>query len=85
MEKFLSLTKQMVELIRDKPVTETDLGMAALFVLDALANAYAGRSTDPAIRVLRWYANQGNDAGRQALVIGALTHILETDDLHKAS
>lgn len=28
---------------------------------------------------------QGSDAGRQALAMGALTHILETDDLHKAS
>jgi 2-methylcitrate dehydratase PrpD len=25
------------------------------------------------------------DAGRQALIAGSLTHILETDDLHRAS
>ena len=84
-EELLSLTTRLVRLIRDKPVTDSDLGTAALFVLDALANAYAGRGTDPAQRVLRWYAAQGDDAGRQALALGALTHILETDDLHKAS
>jgi len=81
----LSLTTGLVKLIRDKAITESDLDSAALFVLDALANAYASRSSDPARRVLRWYASQGDDAGRQALAIGALTHILETDDLHKAS
>jgi len=81
----LSLTKQLVKLIRDKPVSDSDLCAAVLYVLDALANAYASRATDPAKRMLRWYAAQGLDAGRQALAIGALTHILETDDLHKAS
>lgn len=81
----MSLTAQLVQLVQQKPVTRTDLDKTAFFVLDAIANAYAGRNTDQASRALRWYHGQGNDAGRQALTIGMLTHILETDDLHKAS
>jgi 2-methylcitrate dehydratase PrpD len=81
----LTLSTQLVRLIRNKPVTDADLGKATLFVLDALANAYAGRVTDSAQKIMRWYAGQGGDAGRQALTIGALTHMLETDDLHRAS
>jgi len=81
----MSLTKQLVQLIHAKPVTTSDLEAANLFVLDALCNAYAGRRTPQAGKFLHWYSNQGHDAGRQAFTIGALTHILETDDLHKAS
>ena len=81
----MTLTAKLVRLIRNKPVEDADLGKAALFVLDALANAYASRATGPAQKILHWYAAQGDDAGRQALAIGALTHILETDDLHRAS
>jgi 2-methylcitrate dehydratase PrpD len=81
----MSLTEQLVQLIRSKPVTKADLEAASLFVLDALCNAYAGRCTPQASKFLLWYASQGKDAGRQAFTIGALTHILETDDLHKAS
>lgn len=83
----MSLTQQLVHLIRSKPVTKADLEAASLFVLDAIANAYAGRRTGQASRFLHWYSGlgQGQDAGRQAFTIGALTHILETDDLHKAS
>jgi len=81
----LSLTSQLTQLIRGKSITASDRNKAALFVLDAVANAYAGRRTDPAARVLRWYRTQGGDSGRQALAVGVLTHILETDDLHKAS
>ncbi len=81
----MSLTKQLVLLIRSKPVTTADLEAASLFVLDALCNAYAGRQTEPADKFLRWFSSQGQEAGRQAFTIGALTHILETDDLHKAS
>jgi 2-methylcitrate dehydratase PrpD len=45
----------------------------------------AGRNSEPGKKMLAWGANQGGDAGRQALVAGSLTHILETDDLHRAS
>ena len=81
----MSITTQLIPLVRQKPISQLDLSLAALFVLDAVANAYAGRQSEPALRMLRWFRAQGDDAGRQALAMGAFTHILETDDLHKAS
>lgn len=89
-----SLTAQLATLIDQKPVTQEDLQQTALFVLDAVANAVAGQNS-PAGKILRtwWRDNQvgpvGNampaDVGKQAFLMGALTHILETDDLHRAS
>jgi len=53
--------------------------------LDALANSVGGRNSDAGTRFLRWSSEQGQDAGRDALLAGALCHILETDDLHRTS
>jgi len=56
-----------------------------MFTLDAVATAYAGGATS-AGRVLRqWAGSTDLDSKRQALLMGALTHITETDDLHRAS
>lgn len=86
-----SLTAQLATLIEQKPISENDLRQAAFFVLDAVANAVAGQNS-PAGKILRtwWQENlTGNalnaDVGKQAFLMGALTHILETDDLHRAS
>lgn len=88
----MSLTGQLYDLIAAKPVSRRDLDAAALFTLDALANAMAGRRTPQGEILLRWGeahgAHGGNaphDPGRRALLLGALTHILEVDDLHRAS
>ena len=82
----LTLTEQLTGLIAAKPVASTDLEQAALLVLDALANALAGRVTEPGM-ILQTWAGQihATDAERNAFLLGALTHILETDDLHRAS
>ena len=37
----MSLTKDLIELIRSKPIDDRDLAAAALSTLDALATAYA--------------------------------------------
>ena len=79
-----SLTQQLTALIAAKPVRSTDLEHAALMTLDAMANALAGRATEPGAILLRW-AGETVDVERQAFLFGALTHILETDDLHRAS
>lgn len=80
-----TLTERLCQLIENKPVAREDLEQAALFVLDALANMLGGRNSGPG-RILLDYARQlGRDAGREALVMGGLIHILETDDLHRAS
>jgi 2-methylcitrate dehydratase PrpD len=81
----MTITQQLITLIRNKAVSESDLQRAAFFTLDAIANTLAGRNSEPGKKLLTWAASQGGDAGRQALVAGSLTHILETDDLHRAS
>ena len=80
-----SLTAQLVQLIEAKPVGESDLEKASSYVLDALANTLAGQSTEPGRIVRAWAAGTSRDAGRAAFRLGALTHVLEADDLHRES
>lgn len=80
-----SLTQQLIEQINAKPISAEDLAQAALFTLDAMANAIAGRRSAPGVILSRWQQNSAQDAGRRAFLLGALTHILEVDDLHRAS
>ncbi len=81
----MTLSQQLISLIRAKEVSDSNMHRAAIVTLDAIANAMAGRNTDPGRKLLEWGRQQGRDAGRQAFVIGGLTHILETDDLHRSS
>lgn len=81
----VSLTEGLIELIRNKPVSQADLDAMALFTLDGIANMLAGRRTVPGEKLLAFLKGREGDAGRRALVMGGLTHILEVDDLHKAS
>lgn len=80
-----SLTEGLVRLIREKPVGRDDLEKTALFTLDAVANAVAGRNTVPGAKLLAWGEGREGDAGRRAFVMGGLTHILEADDVHRAA
>ncbi|MCC6920473.1 MAG: MmgE/PrpD family protein [Alphaproteobacteria bacterium] len=78
-----ALARRLARLIQAKPITEADYEAAALFTLDAVANAVAGVNSEPGGKLLAAQA-AGTPIGR-AFVIGALTHIHETDDLHRAS
>lgn len=78
-----AIARQLARLIAAKPVSYDDLEAAALLTLDALANAVAGVNSAPGAILLRAHA-AGTPFGR-AFLIGALTHIHETDDLHRAS
>lgn len=80
-----SLTRDLDALLRAKPITAADRQAAALFVLDALANALAGRTTEAGTILTDWAGAEPRDTGGRAFVFGALTHILEVDDLHRAS
>ena len=85
-----SLTQRLVRLIRSKPVGPGDLEAAALFTLDAVANILAGRNSAPGRALLAWSAektrsNAEPDPEHLAFLMGALCHILETDDLHRGS
>lgn len=83
----MSLTRDLVRHVRARDIGRHDLEAAALFTLDAVANALAGRRTEPGEKLLALMdrLNCSGDAGRMALLQGGLTHILEMDDLHRAS
>ena len=80
-----SLTQGLIHLIREKAVTATDIEKTALFTLDAIANMIAGRNSEPGRKLLAWGRGRMGDTGRRAFVMGGLTHILEVDDVHRAS
>ncbi len=88
-----SLSAQMTHAIRNRPVTRDDLEAAALFTLDAIANTVAGRNSKPGAKLLAWQramqaasgSTGGTDQARLSFLYGALCHILEVDDLHRAS
>lgn len=80
-----TLTQDLISLIRKRDVTADDLHKTALFTLDAVANTIAGRNSDPGRKLLAWAEGRPMDAGRRAFVMGGLTHILEVDDIHRAS
>jgi 2-methylcitrate dehydratase PrpD len=81
----MSLTRSLVRLIESKPLRAEDYAAAAEFVLDAIANAVAARTTPQGTIVRAWYGERTADTGRLALLCGALVHILEMDDLHRES
>src|SRR3546814_4177779 len=76
---------RLAALIAARPITAEDYRAAALFTLDAMANALAGRQTAPGRILLDWAAAEPLTMGREALLLGGLTHILEVDDLHRAA
>jgi 2-methylcitrate dehydratase PrpD len=80
-----TLTQGLVQLIRARPISQNDLDVMALFVMDGLANMLAGRNSEPGRALLAWSDGRQGDAGRRALLMGGLMHILEVDDLHRAS
>ena len=91
-ESDLSLSRKLVQMVRQKPVTRADFDAAALFTLDAVANIIAGQNSGQGKILLEWTKLQGTasgnnitDAGRRALLLGGLCHILEMDDLHRVS
>ena len=81
----MSLTRSLTRLIRSKPMNDADLRAAALFVLDTLACAVAGRDAPPARMLATVAPLAQGDVARRAFLIGGLAHILEMDDLHRDS
>ncbi len=79
-----TLTQQLTTLIKTKPIQKADWNMAARLTLDALACAVAGRDTPPGRIVQRWLHDTA-EVGCHAFALGAWTHILELDDLHRDS
>ena len=81
----MSITTNLVDLIRNKAWSEADLERTSLLFLDALATAYAGAVTPVGQKLLSWAKQQPMNNRSKVFLLGALTHITETDDLHRAS
>ena len=86
-----SLSTQLSAAILARPVSDHDLQAAALFTLDAVANIIAGRNSVPGRKLLAWQKSMSESSGlaidkaRLSFLYGSLCHILEVDDLHRAS
>lgn len=81
----MSLSRDLVRLIRSKKIVEADLHRAMLFVLDTTACALGARDSAPA-RMLEQVAPPAHsDMARRAFFFGGIAHILEIDDLHRTS
>jgi 2-methylcitrate dehydratase PrpD len=81
----MSLTGQLIDLVRAKPASAGDFDAAALFVLDTIACAFAARRSPQGRILLDWYRDEARDPERRAFLFGSLVHVLEMDDLHRES
>jgi 2-methylcitrate dehydratase PrpD len=81
----MSLTRELVRLIRSKETTGADVESAALFVLDTIACALGSLGTAPAHMLGAVAPPETGDVARRAFYLGGLSHILEMDDLHRDS
>ncbi|MEM9472394.1 MAG: MmgE/PrpD family protein [Pseudomonadota bacterium] len=90
-ELTTSLSLQLASAIMARPVSDDDLQAAALFTLDAVANIVAGRNSVQGRKLLTWQNSMSESSGgaidqaRLSFLYGSLCHILEVDDLHRAS
>ena len=80
-----TLTEGLNALIRHKAIAPADLESAALFVLDTLACAIGARQTKPAKILARISPPRVDDVDKSSFYVGGVAHILEMDDLHRAS
>ncbi len=79
-----TLTRRLSRLIRERPSSDADLVAAERYVRDWAGSAVAGRRTEPG-RALLAYAGGAEDPEARAFLLAALSHITETDDLHRGS
>ena len=80
----MSLSRALVRLIRGRPVEPDDLGRAERYVRDWLGCTVAGRATAPGAS-LTAYGGARQDLEGRVFLAAALSHITETDDLHRSS
>ena len=81
----MSLTEKLISLVQSRTICTADQHAASLFLLDALATAYAGSATEAGQKLIAWCGQDAMNARTQAFLMGSLAHITETDDLHRAS
>jgi 2-methylcitrate dehydratase PrpD len=79
-----SLSRALVRQIREKGTTPGDLDAAVSFVQDWMGAYVAGWPTAPAAPLMG-YAGGRSDLEGRVFLAAALSHIAETDDLHRRS
>jgi len=79
-----TMTRSLTRLIRQQPVSGRDLAEAERFVRDWLGALAGGGATVPGSMLLAYAPPEGGLEDRVFLA-AALSHITETDDLHRAS
>ncbi|MEE2668604.1 MAG: MmgE/PrpD family protein [Gemmatimonadota bacterium] len=82
--RFVSLSRSLVRLIRSQTTGAHDLEAAERYVRDWLGSTVAGRATQPGA-ALTAYGQAIADLDGQIFLAAALSHITETDDLHRGS
>jgi 2-methylcitrate dehydratase PrpD len=79
-----TLSQALARRIRAMPVARGDRAEAERFVRDWLGSHVAGRATEPG-RMLRAYGRGETGVEGRVFVAAALSHVTETDDLHRRS
>jgi len=79
-----SLTRRLTRMVRARDVDEIDRSNAERFVRDWLGSYVAG-SAAPVGGILRAYGDASRDLEARAFLAAALSHVTETDDLHRRS
>lgn len=80
-----SITAELDRLIDTRPAAAGDLQACALFVLDAVAAIIGARNTGIAQPMLGWARDEPMTMGRRAMMLGALSNMLEMDSMHQTS
>lgn len=79
-----TLTRSLTRMIRSRRVQDSDLRNAERYVRDWLGSAVAGAATNPG-QILQRYAKRRTGLEGRVFLAAALSHITETDDLHRGS
>lgn len=79
-----SLSLRLVRRIRGLPVSPADLEEAERYVRDWIGSFAAGGAAEPG-RILRAYGAGERGVEGRVFLAAALSHVTETDDLHRAS
>lgn len=79
-----SLTRRLTRLVQSRASSPGDLDSAERFVRDWLGSYVAGAAA-PIGGILRAYGRDARDLEGRAFLAAALSHVTETDDLHRAS
>ena len=70
----MSLTENLIELIKKKNIEERDFNAAKWFLLYSLANIVAGGNTIQGRILKKWFLKESPDTFRKVFLLGALMH-----------